>query len=114
MIWIMLVYGTFLFFLAYERKRITSPSAFRVAWILYAAIPFSHALFVLFKAGNSRSPQGLVLVTIWEDGMAWLFLGISLVALLNALVPAASSPNRGSRLTDQIDQLQQDESSSSQ
>ena len=114
MIWIMLVYGAFLFFLAYERKRIISQSSFRVAWISYAVIPFTHAFFTLFRAGNSRSPQGLALVTIWEDGISWLLLGISLVALLNALIPAASSPSSGSLLSDQIDQLEKDKGKTEQ
>ena len=84
--WILVIYGVFLFYLAVDRKRIINQSSFRLAWMFYAAIAFSHAFFTLFRAGSLRSPQGLALVEIWANGFAWLFLGIGLVALLNALI----------------------------
>jgi len=94
MTWIFVVYGALLFVLAFDRKRIVQESLFRVAWILYSCIPFTHAFFTLFRAGCSGSPRKLVLVEIWTNGFAWLFLGISLLILLNALIPGPPAPNR--------------------
>jgi hypothetical protein len=92
MTWIFVAYGALLFGLAFDRKRIVQESLFRAAWILYSCIPFTHAFFTLFRAGGS--PRKLVLVEIWANGFAWLFLGISLLVLLNALIPGAPAPNR--------------------
>ena len=94
MTWIFVLYAVLLFALVFERKRVVNESLFRIAWILYACVPFSQAFFTLFRAGCSGSPQKLVLVEIWATGFAWLFLGISSIVLLNALIPGSPAANR--------------------
>ena len=77
-----------LFYLAINSDKIASKDAFRVAWIFFSLIPVSHCVFTLFRAGNiGGRTSSLVLVEIWADGFAWLFLAISLFCLLGALLP---------------------------
>ena len=89
-VWILLVYFVALLYFAAVPKRIMNRRSFRTAWIWFALIPVSNFVFTLFRAGNMRSPSDLALVEVWSVGVAWLLLGVSLFALLNALVPEGS------------------------
>jgi hypothetical protein len=86
--WLLIAYVLGLFYFAANPGRISDKGLFRAAWIWYAIIPFNHFVFTLFRAGNIRSTRGLALVEIWSDGISWLLLGISLILLVTALIPA--------------------------
>ena len=90
MTWFLIAYLLSLIYLAANKTRIEDRGAFRVAWIFFALVPVSHFVFALFRAGNSKQPGDLVLIEIWSNGIAWLLLSFSLLALMNALVPSES------------------------
>jgi hypothetical protein len=46
-----------------------------------AAIPFSHFVMSLFRAGNLRQPGEMLEIQIWSAGFEWLFLGLSMVCV---------------------------------
>ncbi len=89
-IWILLGYLAALVFFAATPNRIANRASFRTAWIWFSLIPVSNFIFMLFRAGNTKSPRDAALVEIWANGVPWLLLAVSLFALLNALVPGDS------------------------
>lgn len=88
MIWLQIVYLLVLVYLVINKSKISNINLFRGAWIAFALIPISNAVFTVFRAGNIRSTRGLALVEVWSNGLAWLLFGISLLILINALIPA--------------------------
>ena len=89
-IWFLLGYLAALLFFAANPSRIANRASFRTAWVWFAIIPVSNFIFMLFRAGNTKSPRDMALVEIWANGVPWLLLAVSLFALLNALVPGDS------------------------
>ncbi|MBW1811800.1 MAG: hypothetical protein JRJ87_26670 [Deltaproteobacteria bacterium] len=82
---------------------------FRAAWISFASIPISHFIFTLVKlalvyvygtgpshavgygARSANAARRVEGVELFSDGLVWLLLGISLIALINSLVPNGAS-----------------------
>ncbi|MDF7802211.1 hypothetical protein P4C99_22260, partial [Pontiellaceae bacterium B1224] len=88
MIWLQIVYLVILVYLVIDQSKISNKGLFRGAWITFSAIPIINAFFTLFRAGSIQSARKLALVEVWSNGFAWLFLGISFLILINALIPA--------------------------
>jgi len=78
--WIFLTQLLVLSFVTFRKERWDSPEELKSAWKWFSFIPFSHAFFTLFRADKYDHPD-LVLVEIWANGFAWLFLGFSLLKL---------------------------------
>ena len=76
--------------ISFRSDKAPNPSGIRMAWIWFACIPFTHVVTTLFRAGNYRNPYDIALVEIWSDGFQWLFLGLSILALVNVFAPAAA------------------------
>ena len=91
MTWLLIAYTLVLVYLAANPNKIADKEVFRSAWICFAAIPVSNFVSTLFRAGNIRSTHKLALVEVWASGVSWLILGISLLMLINALVPKDNS-----------------------
>ena len=87
MTWLLIAYVLGLFYFAANPKKISNTGLFRAAWIWLGLIPVNHFIFTLFRAGNIRSTRDLALVEVWSNGISWLLLGISLLILINALIP---------------------------
>ena len=85
MSWILIAYLLVLIYLAVHREKVIKGASLRLAWIWFAMIPISHFVFALFRAGNLGTPRDLALIEVWEDGIAWLLLGGSLLFLTGAL-----------------------------
>jgi len=76
--WLLIASLLALTFVSCNANNVGDRRALRMAWIWFSAIPFSHFVMALFRAGNFRNPHDLTLVEIWSDGLAWLFLGLSI------------------------------------
>jgi hypothetical protein len=85
MTWILIAYLLVLIYLALHREKLVKGGSLRLAWMWFVAIPISHFVFALFKAGNIGTPRDLALIEIWSDGIEWLLLGGSLFFLTGAL-----------------------------
>lgn len=85
MTWILVAYLLLLGLFTFKPERAPSEFALRKAWTWVALIGISHAVFALFRAGNYRNPNDLMLAGIWEDGVGWLLLGLSMLALASGL-----------------------------
>ncbi len=83
MTWLLLAYGIGMFYLAIHHDKLADKAAFARAWIVFAAIPASHFIFVLLSLVIVQ----VNLVTIWAEGVQWLLLGVSLFLLPAAIVP---------------------------
>ena len=79
--WLLIAFLLALTFVSCNANKVGNPGALRMAWLWFAAIPFSHFAMALFRAGNYTSPRDLALIEIWSDGFAWLFLGLSIFNL---------------------------------
>jgi hypothetical protein len=89
--WLLIASLLALTFVSCNANRVGDRGALRMAWIWFSAIPFSHFAMALFRAGSFRNPHDLALVEIWSDGLAWLFLGLSIFCLGQAF--RGSSPS---------------------
>jgi len=87
MTWILIGYLFALLYIATHREKLASSDSLRMAWIWFALIPITHFVFDLFRAGNVGSTGDLALVEIWDAGLAWLLLGISLLSLTGVVAP---------------------------
>ena len=85
--WFVLAYGAGLFYLLLNKDKIADVSKFRQAWMQYTMAIFTEFAFTVFRAVNYASPQKMLLVEIWAKGISWLFIGLSLLALLKAILP---------------------------
>jgi tellurite resistance protein TehA-like permease len=79
--WLLVAYLLALTIVSCQAAKIGLRGSLWLAWVWLAAIPFSHFAMALFRAGNFRNPRDMVLVEIWSDGFAWLFLGLSMLCL---------------------------------
>ncbi len=84
MTWILIAYLLLLGLFTYKPERFPD-FALRKAWTWLGLIGISHAVFALFRGGNSHSPSDMLQAGIWEDGVAWLLLGLSMLALASGL-----------------------------
>jgi hypothetical protein len=89
--WLLIAALLALTFVSCNVEKAGNRSALRMAWIWFAAIPFSHFVMALFRAGNFRNPRDMALVEIWSDGFAWLFLGLSIFSLGQAFRSSSAS-----------------------
>jgi hypothetical protein len=83
----MIAYAIALFYFAANPVKIANRKRFRLAWILFGAIPLVTALFTMlrtFTVGFTR--YGAVFELI-STSLSWLLLGISLLVVLKALLP---------------------------
>lgn len=87
MTWIFAAYLLGLFYFLANPEKVANKAGFRSAWIWLGMVPIANFVFALFRAGNIRSGGDMALVEIWADGIGWLFLGISLLVLIGALMP---------------------------
>ena len=99
MTWLLAAYALGLLYFAANPKRIANTGLFRAAWIWFALIPINHFVFTLFRAGNIRSTRDLALVEVWSSGISWLLLGISLLILINALIPIEDNEQKNMERT---------------
>gem|GEM_PF-3373793 len=90
MTWILITFFMALIYFASNQHKIASRSLFRASWVFYSLPFIFNVLFTLIRAGNMRSSRDLDLIQVWSDGFTSLFLFISLLFLLNALVPSVS------------------------
>lgn len=79
--WLLIAFLLALTFVSCNASKVGTPAALRMAWLWFSAIPFSHFAMALFRAGNYTNPRDLALIEIWSDGLAWLFLGLSIFNL---------------------------------
>lgn len=87
--WLLIAYLLCLTFISFSPGSRGAPLGLRGAWICLAAIPFSYFFMALFRAGNFRHPQDIVLIEIWSDAFAWLFLGLSMLFVARSLTRSA-------------------------
>ena len=94
MTWLLIAYLLSLIYLAANKTRIADKGAFRFAWMLFVLVPASNFVLALLGAADSQaypsSPIDLALIEYLANGIAWLFMSLSLLALMNALVPSES------------------------
>lgn len=83
--WILAVYLLVLSYFTVHKDRWHSAEPLRAAWKMFAWIPMMMALFSLIKAGNFPDSRDMLLTEIWQNGLAWLFLGISVFRLAGLL-----------------------------
>jgi hypothetical protein len=84
--WLLIAWLLALTFLScYGIERVGNRGSLWLAWVWLAAIPFSHFVMALFRAGNFRHAQDMLLIEIWSDAFAWLFLGLSILCAGGAL-----------------------------
>ena len=95
--WFMMAYGAGLFYLLVHPHRIRNKGVFHHAWIWYGLVLFSNFVFMLFRSSCIGSTRSLATVQIWADGVAWLFLAISLLILPWAVVPHEPTPTEPAR-----------------
>ena len=81
--WLLIVYLLVLVYFV-SREKLGETDSLRLAWIWFALIPISHFVFAMIRVSNSRSPSDLALTGVWEDGIDWLLLGISMFAGVQA------------------------------
>jgi hypothetical protein len=91
MTWLLIVYLAGLLYIASNHAKIRNKHDFRVAWIWFGLILVVHFVFAVCRAGNIRSPQNLVLIEVWSNGVSSLLLAISFFVLLGAMVPIDTS-----------------------
>ncbi len=94
MTWLLIAYLLSLIYLAANKTRISDKGAFRFAWMLFVLVPVSNFVLALFGAAHSQgfpsSQINLALIEHLANGIAWLLMSLSLLALMNALVPNES------------------------
>ena len=82
---LLIAYLLALLYLSTLKREPLKGNSLRVAWVWFSLIPISHFVFALFRAGNLRSPKDLALIEIWDTGISWLFLGISMLFLAGSM-----------------------------
>ncbi|MBN2683971.1 MAG: hypothetical protein JXR40_01715 [Pontiellaceae bacterium] len=91
MIWIFIAYGLVLIYLATHQDKVKSKNNLRSALICLALIPFEFFLFSaikMFKIDQLEiDPDVLISIEMWANCILYLLLGISLLFLINALIP---------------------------
>lgn len=85
MTWLLIAYLLVLGFLSFHKGGSQSAEGLKGAWRWFAFVPLSHALFTLFRVAN-HNDRDIVLVEIWANGFAWLFMGISILKLSGAIL----------------------------
>ncbi|MEP4077022.1 hypothetical protein [Haloferula sp.] len=85
MTWIFPVYIVALAYLTVQKDLGDSKASLAGAWSWLAGLAISQFVFALFRAGNARNTRDMILVEIWANGFAWLFLGFSMFCLGAAL-----------------------------
>ena len=91
MSWILAAYVLALALLTFKPERFPANDALRKAWTWVAIIAMSHFAFALLRAGNYTNPRDLMLVGVWEEGISWLLMGISMLALASGITGKRSS-----------------------
>lgn len=92
MTWFLLGYLAALLYVSANRHKFARLASLRLAWIFFACIPLSHFFFALLRAGNFGDTRDMALVEIWNDGVVWLLLGISILYLAGSVAPPAIEP----------------------
>jgi hypothetical protein len=91
MYWILAAYVLALALLTFKPERFPADPALRKAWTWVAIIPMSHFAFALLRVGNYTDPRDLMLIGLWEEGIAWLLLGLSILALASGIAAKQTS-----------------------
>jgi len=110
MTWTLIAYGAGLFYFAAHQDRLINKNRFRIAWIVFTAIPFSHFFFTLLRANNvnigkpsHRMAENLASIQLWSSGVEWLLLSISLFVFMTAIIPTDQNNGKPStKLSDSI------------
>lgn len=84
--WLVVVQFLALLFFSFRQEKVLSAREFRLSWSFLSAVIVSRFVFALFRAGNYRNAHDLLLIGIWEDGVGWLLLGLSVYQLMKSLV----------------------------
>jgi hypothetical protein len=83
--WVLAAYLLALALFTFKADEIVPRETLGNAWRWLAGVGVCHFIFALVRAGNTRDPQDLIVAGIWEEGVSWLLLGISIFSLVGGL-----------------------------
>lgn len=83
--WILAAYVIALTALTFKADQLVPREALGNAWRWLGGVGVCHLIFAIYRAGNTPNPKDLMLAGIWEDGVSWLLLGISMFCLAGGI-----------------------------
>lgn len=81
MTWIIVAYLLTLAFLSVQQEKLPNSAGLQKAWFFFALAFFSKVVVTLYQANNLRNPRDIMCGQLWQEGLPFLFIGISVLSL---------------------------------
>lgn len=85
--WLMIAYFLGLLYFAANPTRIANRNRFRLAWMLFAAVPIVSGVFTFLRVFTVGFTRSMAVLEIIGNALSWAALGVSLIVLFGAILP---------------------------